>query len=281
MASFIVLHQPSFFNYPRNLWLRWSTHSQVREELGPHFNIPSLLHHLHWRIRVIHLPAPTKKKLLPWNLTYSGSPQMQTQLILPSSSTLTANHYVKHSYLPTLQRPLFVKAYPPFHQPSSSNGYQDTLTFLAMTLQTAAKRSYHNCTRYHQPYSISSVFQELFHDNPPSHIWASKFYQHHKTSTDLQQLKKPHEWFTDHSTPFWSSLITKAHHHSIDQEIVPKCPSCQQADHTLQHWLIKCPAGDATWQQVFRDHQGSLKWLATGPGDVIAFARKTLVNLDT
>ena len=33
-------------------------------------------------------------------------------------------------------------------------------------------------------------------------------------------------------------------------------------------------------QRVYGYHQGSLEWLATRPGDVVAYARKTLVNLD-
>ena len=34
-----------------------------------------------------------------------------------------------------------------------------------------------------------------------------------------------------------------------------------------------------TRQRVFGNHQGSLEWLATLPGDVVAYARKTLVTL--
>ena len=38
--------------------------------------------------------------------------------------------------------------------------------------------------------------------------------------------------------------------------------------------------GDAIRQCVFGNHQGSLKWLATRPEDVAAFARNTLVDFD-
>ena len=33
-------------------------------------------------------------------------------------------------------------------------------------------------------------------------------------------------------------------------------------------------------QRVFGCHLGSLEWLATRPGDIVAYERKTLVNLD-
>ena len=42
------------------------------------------------------------------------------------------------------------------------------------------------------PKPIPRVFQvinELFHDNPPSHEHTSEIYQHHKTLTNLQQMK--------------------------------------------------------------------------------------------
>ena len=83
------------------------------------------------------------------------------------------------------------------------------------------------------------VISELFRDDSPSHI------QHRKTSIDLQQLQSRRDdvliarLHSDHQ------LSLKAHHYRIDAEIDPTCPSCHQADHTLQYWLIECPAGDA------------------------------------
>ena len=50
MASFIVLHKPSLFNYSRNLWPQQCISTQVREKLGPHFFISSWLHNLHQEI---------------------------------------------------------------------------------------------------------------------------------------------------------------------------------------------------------------------------------------
>lgn len=44
--------------------------------------------------------------------------------------------------------------------------------------------------------------------------------------------------------------------------------------------VIECLVRDALPQQVFGNHQGSLKWLAISSGDVVVFTRKTLANLD-
>ena len=60
----------------------------------------------------------------------------------------------------------------------------------------------------------------------------------------------------------------------------PICPNCHEEEQDLVHWLSDCPALLSVRQRVFGCHQGSLEWLATRPGDVVVYARKTLVNLD-
>ena len=60
----------------------------------------------------------------------------QLSVHTPSLSALTANHYVRYFLHTTLKPPPFINPYHPFHQPSSYIGFQDTPTFLAMTLLT-------------------------------------------------------------------------------------------------------------------------------------------------
>ena len=124
------------------------------------------------------------------------------------------------------------------------------------------------------------VINNLFHDDPPSHACTNEIYQHHKTVTDQQQVQNHRDDVLIAQLHSGHHLLLKAHQHRTDPEIDLMCPSCKQAECTLQHWLIECPAGDAIWQHVFGNRQGSLKWLAIWPRDVIAFTRKTLVDLD-
>ena len=35
-------------------------------------------------------------------------------------------------------------------------------------------------------------------------------------------------------------LLLNVHHYRIDPEIDSMSPSCQQAEHTQQHWLFEC-----------------------------------------
>ena len=69
-------------------------------------------------------------------------------------------------------------------------------------------------------------------------------------------------------------------HHRLDPSQDPICPNCHLEEKDLHHWLCECPASITMRLRVFGFHQGSLEWLATRPGDVVAYARKTLVNLD-
>ena len=208
----------------------------------------------------------------------------QTQFILPSPSALATNLYVRHSLhatfttsicqsISSISSTVFIQ-WVPGHSNFPGNDLIDRAAKEAITIKSDTLH----------PIPISSAFKvinKLFSDDPLSHVWTSKIYQHCKTLIDLlQQLQS---WRDDVLIARLHSghhLSLKAHHHQIDSEIDPTCPSCQQADHTLQQWLMECPAGGAIRQWVFGNHQRSLKWLTTRPGEVLAFSRKTLVDLD-
>ena len=86
-----------------------------------------------------------------------------------------------------------------------------------------------------------------------------------------QEKKRRHTvcQITTIRSPFISPLLSSS-----------TCPSCRLDAQDITHWLWECPAGDAIRQQVFGNHKRSLEWLATRPGDVVKYTRKTLVNLE-
>ena len=114
------------------------------------------------------------------------------------------------------------------------------------------------------------VIDETIRDDPPTDERVSQVYQYQKASRDSKQIIN--------SLSHHPSL----HHylHPLDSTQEPICPSCRLDEQDLNHWFFECPAGDAIRQQVFGNHKGSLEWLVTQPGDVVAYARNTLVNLD-
>ena len=132
------------------------------------------------------------------------------------------------------------------------------------------------------PISLSSsiqVINEMIRDAPSIHEWVAAAYKHWRFSWDAKQI-------SNRKDDVLIARLRSSHHpslkqylHQLDPSQDPTCPNCCQEEQDLLHWLCDCPAL-LTVRQVFGCHQGSLKWLATPPGDVVANARKTLVNLD-
>ena len=98
--------------------------------------------------------------------------------------------------------------------------------------------------------------------------------------TWLEPNQKLKSWRTACSFTIWPpsfSPSVSSPPQTISRSNLPEMPPRWQ---DLNHCLCECPAGHAIRQQVFANHKGSLEWLATRSRDVVAYARKTLVNLD-
>ena len=133
------------------------------------------------------------------------------------------------------------------------------------------------------PISLSSSIQiinETIRDAPPTHERVAAVYKLGRVSRDVKQI-------TNKKDDVLIARLRSGHHpslkqylHRLDPSQDPICPNCLQEEQDLVHWLRDCPALLSVRQRVFGCHQGSLEWLATRPGDVVAYARKTLVNPD-
>ena len=131
--------------------------------------------------------------------------------------------------------------------------------------------------------SLSSSIQiinETVHDASSTHKWVAAVYKLRSFHRDVKQITNrrddiliAHLWSGHHPS-------LKQYLHRLDPSQDPICPNCQEEEQDLVHWFRDCPALSSVRLQVFGCHQGSLEWLATRPGDVVAYARKTLVNLD-
>ena len=129
------------------------------------------------------------------------------------------------------------------------------------------------------PVSFSSsikVINEIIRDDPPTHERVALIYQHQKDSRNSKEIK-------NRKDNLLLACLRSSRHPSLHQylhRLDPICPKCRIDEQNLHHWLWECPVGDAMRQKVFGNHKGSLEWLATQPGDVVAYARKILVKLD-
>ena len=147
----------------------------------------------------------------------------------------------------------------------------------------AAKDATHITADAPLPISLSSSIQiinEAVCDAPPTHERVAAVYELRSFHRDVKQI-------TNRRDDVFIARLRSGHHpslkqylHRLDPSPDPICPNCQEEEQDLVHWLRDCPALSSVRQRVFGCHQGSLEWLATRPGNVVAYARKTLVNLD-
>ena len=113
-------------------------------------------------------------------------------------------------------------------------------------------------------------------DPEPEHERTKKIYARRSKTTDklietrqdqvlLAQLRSGHHNALRH------------YKHRVAQDLDSLCPDCNDDDHTLEHWLIDCPAHSAWRMKTFGSPSGSLEWLATHPEEVVAHAKRTLL----
>ena len=133
------------------------------------------------------------------------------------------------------------------------------------------------------PVSFSSstqVINETIHDALSTQERFALIYQHRRVSGDAERINNRND-------DFLLARLRSGHHPSLRQYLIwldpsqdPICPNYRLEVQDLLHRLCECPAIMTIRQRVFGNHQGSLEWVATQSGDVVAFAWKTLVNLD-
>ena len=128
--------------------------------------------------------------------------------------------------------------------------------------------------------SSIQVINGIIHDNPPAHERVALIYDYQRASRDAKQIQNRKDDVLLGRLRSGHDLSLQEYLHRVDPSKDPICPKCCLAEQDLNHWLCDCPATTNIRLQVFGNHKGSLEWLATRPGDVVAYTRKTLVNLD-
>ena len=229
------------------------------------------------------LPALIRRKLLPRNPHYPGHLPTPTIPQSPLSCTdskslceaLISSHprtFSIHSSINSISSSIFIQ-WIPGHSSIPGNNLADK----------AAKEATTIASNTILPISMSSsiqVINDTIRDAPPTHERVAAVYHHRRVSRDTKQINNRKD---DVLLAFLRSghqPSLKQYLHRLDPSQNTICPNYHLEKQDLHHCLCECPTLITMRYRVFRYHQGSLEWLATRPGDVVAYARKTLVNLD-
>ena len=132
------------------------------------------------------------------------------------------------------------------------------------------------------PISLSNsiqVINETIRDAPPIHERVAAVYKHRRVSRDVKHINNIKDDVLIARLRSGHHPSLKQYLHRLDPSQDPNCPNCCEEEQDLIHWLPDCPALLSV-RRVFGCPQGSLEWLATRPGNVVAYERKALVDLD-
>ena len=75
-------------------------------------------------------------------------------------------------------------------------------------------------------------------------IAQKKIYSHYSPSIDAEEVTKRADEVLLARLRAGHHPALQAYLHRLDPDVDPTCPSYNEDQHTLQHWLISCPAGE-------------------------------------
>ena len=67
-----------------------------------------------------------------------------------------------------------------------------------------------------------------------------------------------------------------AYKHRIDGITDPICPMCSEEEHSLEHWMTRCPGTEPQRRLLFGEDYEKLECLTKYLQNAVALARKTL-----
>ena len=97
------------------------------------------------------------------------------------------------------------------------------------------------------PITLSSavkVVRDSIQDATITHDRIKVIYNHYRPSIDAEQITKRADEVLLARLRTGHHPALQAYLHRLDPDVDPSCQSCNEDQHTLQHWLMSSPAGE-------------------------------------
>ena len=125
--------------------------------------------------------------------------------------------------------------------------------------------------------SANMQIREAFKDNI-KHDRTRKIYSAFNMDTE-KELQTRKEQVTIAQLRSGKHRALMSYMNQIDGDVSSKCPRCNEEDHTVEHWFLKCPGTLQARQDIFGgDEDYGLHYLTKHPARSLALARRTLLG---
>ena len=169
--------------------------------------------------------------------------------------------------LDTLNREIIIQ-WIPSHVGIVGNERADALANEASGLKERAKPTTYK--------SAVATIKYTIKDPSPSHARTAQIYQKLSRERDEKTLLSRRDAVMLARLRSGHNMLLSGYRTLINPAESPSCPRCEEANETVEHWLVDCPGTLAARQEIFGRTTVELSILTEDPEGAVALAKRTL-----
>ena len=123
--------------------------------------------------------------------------------------------------------------------------------------------------------AVATIKRTIKHPSP-SHARTAQVYQKLSRERDEKTLLSRRDAVTLTRLRSGHSMLLAGYRTLLNPAESPSCPRCEEANETMEHWLLDCPGTLAARQEILRRTTVKLSILTEDPEGAVALAKRTL-----
>ena len=124
--------------------------------------------------------------------------------------------------------------------------------------------------------SAVATIKRTIKDLSPSHARTAQVYQKLSRERDEKTLLSRRDAVMLARLRSGHSMLLAGYRTLMNPAESPSCPRCEEANETVEHWLLDCPGTLAARQEIFGGTTVELSILTEDPEGAVALAKRTL-----